>query len=84
MSRNESAVNDSLLARGLLDLMLPYRAGGDAPSRTDLHDALYVAELVAAAPESGYHCVDPDTAIKSQTLASACYAAGAAVLGAEW
>jgi hypothetical protein len=48
-----------------------------------VHDALYVAELVAAAPESGYHFVDPDTAMNRQTLAAPWHAAGAAVLGAE-
>jgi acetoin utilization deacetylase AcuC-like enzyme len=79
-----SAINDSLLARGLLDLMLPYTAPAATRAQVErVHDALYVAELVAAAPESGYHRVDPDTAMNRHTLAAAWHAAGAAVLGAE-
>jgi acetoin utilization deacetylase AcuC-like enzyme len=79
-----STINDSLLARGLLDLMLPYTAPAATLAQVHrVHDALYVAELVAAAPESGYHLVDPDTAMNRHTLAAAWHAAGAAVLGAE-
>jgi acetoin utilization deacetylase AcuC-like enzyme len=79
-----SAIHDSLLARGLLDLMLPYTAPAATRAQVQrVHDSLYVAELVAAAPESGYHFVDPDTAMNRNTLAAAWHAAGAAVLGAE-
>jgi acetoin utilization deacetylase AcuC-like enzyme len=79
-----SAINDSLLARGLLDLMLPYTAPAATLAQVHrVHDALYVAELVAAVPESGYHFVDPDTAMNRHTLDAAWHAAGAAVLAAE-
>jgi acetoin utilization deacetylase AcuC-like enzyme len=79
-----SAINDSLLARGLLDLMLPYTAPAATLAQVHrVHDALYVAELIAASPETGYHHVDPDTAMNPHTLDAAWHAAGAAVLGAE-
>ena len=79
-----SAIQDHLLMHGLLDLMLPY----DAPMATReqvlrVHDSLYVAELEAASPASGYVHVDPDTAMNPHTLKAAWHAAGAAVQGAE-
>ena len=79
-----SAIHDSLLARGLLDFMVPCTAPAATLEQVQrVHDALYVAELVAAAPEAGYHPIDPDTAMNRHTLAAAWHAAGAAVLGAE-
>jgi acetoin utilization deacetylase AcuC-like enzyme len=79
-----SAIHDSLLARGLLDFMVPYTAPAATLEQVQrVHDALYVAELIAAAPEAGYHSIDPDTAMNPHTLPAAWHAAGAAVLGAE-
>ncbi len=79
-----TAIHDRLLAKGLLDLMVPYTA----PAATDeqlrrVHDALYIAEIKAASPASGYQHVDPDTAMNPYTLNAALHAAGAAVLAAE-
>ena len=79
-----SAIHDHLLMQGLLDLMPPY----DAPMATReqvlrVHDSLYVAELEAASPASGYVQIDPDTAMNPYTLKAAWHAAGAAVQGAE-
>ncbi|MEO8135069.1 MAG: histone deacetylase family protein [Betaproteobacteria bacterium] len=78
------AIHDRLLAKGVLDLMVPYTA----PAATEeqlrrVHDALYIAELKGAAPASGYQYLDPDTAMNSHTLDAALHAAGAAVLAAE-
>jgi acetoin utilization deacetylase AcuC-like enzyme len=79
-----SAIQDHLLMRGLLDLMPPY----DAPAATHeqlmrVHDALYIAELEAKSPRTGYCQVDPDTAMNPHTLDAAYHAAGASVLAAE-
>ena len=79
-----SAIHDCLLAQGLLDFMLPYTA----PAATHLqvervHASLYVAELVAGAPTSGYRQIDPDTSMNPHTLDAAWHAAGASVLATE-
>ncbi len=79
-----AAIGDALLARGLLDYMLPY----DAPLATDAqleraHAALHVHRLRAAAPASGYVQVDPDTRMNPHTLTAALRAAGAAVLATD-
>ena len=79
-----SAIHDFLLSHSLLDVMVPYTA--PAATRAQIgrvHDALYIAELEAAAPASGYHHVDPDTSMNCHTLTAAYHAAGAAVLAAE-
>jgi len=79
-----SAINDHLLARGLLDLMLHYTAPAAKRNQVErVHDGLYVAELIARAPDTGYCRVDPDTSMNRFTLAAAWHAAGAAVLATE-
>ena len=78
------AIQDRLLARGLLDLMVPYTApAADDVQLRRVHDALHIAEVKSAAPESGYRHLDPDTAMNCHTLDAALHAAGAAVLAAE-
>jgi acetoin utilization deacetylase AcuC-like enzyme len=47
------------------------------------HSTLYVAELVANAPTSGYRQIDPDTRMNPHTLDAALHAAGSAVLAAD-
>jgi len=79
-----SAIHDYLLSHGLLDFMVSYTA--PAATRAEIervHDGLHVAELIAAAPGSGYRHVDPDTSMNPHTLDAAWHAAGAAVLAAE-
>jgi acetoin utilization deacetylase AcuC-like enzyme len=79
-----TTVHDGLLATGLLDLMVPYIAPRATLEQVErVHDGLYVAELMASAPDEGYHFVDPDTAMNCHTIDAAWHAAGAAVLGAE-
>lgn len=79
-----AAIADALLARGLLDYMLPY----DAPLATEAqleraHTALHVQQLCSVAPASGYAQVDPDTCMNPHTLTAALRAAGAAVLATD-
>lgn len=75
-----AAIGDQLLARGLLDYMLPV----DAPLATveqleRAHSALYVQQLLAAAPLEGFVQLDPDTRMNPFTVRAALRAAGAAV-----
>ncbi|HEV6967268.1 MULTISPECIES: histone deacetylase family protein [Roseateles] len=79
-----AAIADALLARGLLDYMLPY----DAPMATEAqleraHTALHVRRVLDAAPASGYAQVDPDTRMNPHTVTAALRAAGAAVLATD-
>ncbi|MBK8740052.1 MAG: histone deacetylase family protein [Betaproteobacteria bacterium] len=79
-----SAIHDYLLSHSILDLMVPYTAPAATLAQVHrVHDALYVAELMASVPAEGYHHVDPDTAMNCHTLDAAWHAAGAAVLAAE-
>lgn len=75
-----AAIADQLLARGLLDYMLPF----EAPLATEAqleraHSALHVRQLLAAAPPTGYVQVDPDTRMNPHTVRAALRAAGATV-----
>jgi len=79
-----STINDYLLARGLLNYLLPYTAPAATRAQVErVHASLYVAELVAAAPASGYRRIDPDTLMNPHTLDAAWHAAGAAVLATD-
>jgi acetoin utilization deacetylase AcuC-like enzyme len=79
-----SAIHDYLLAQGLLDFMAPQIAPAATHAQVErVHASLYIAELVAAAPASGYYRVDPDTAMNPHTLDAAWHAAGAVVLATE-
>jgi acetoin utilization deacetylase AcuC-like enzyme len=79
-----SAIHDRLLAQGLLDFMVPYTAPAATRAQVErVHASLYVAELVAGAPTSGYRTIDPDTSMNPHTLDAAWHAAGAAVLATE-
>jgi len=78
------AINDYLLSHGLLDFMWPYEAPAATRAQIErVHTSLYVAELVARAPPSGYARIDPDTLMNPHTLDAAWHAAGAAVLATE-
>jgi acetoin utilization deacetylase AcuC-like enzyme len=78
------AINDHLLATGLMALLVPY----DAPLATveqlgRAHSTLYVREILETAPGSGYVHVDPDTLMNPGTVPAALRAAGAAVLATD-
>jgi acetoin utilization deacetylase AcuC-like enzyme len=75
-----SAIGDQLLARGLLDYMLPFDAPLATPEQLErAHSALYVQQLLAAAPAAGYVPLDPDTRMNPFTVRAALRAAGAVV-----
>ena len=79
-----SAINDHLLTHGLLDFMQPYAAPAATRAQVErVHTSLYIAELIAGAPTSGYSRIDPDTLMNPHTLDAAWHAAGAAVLATE-
>jgi acetoin utilization deacetylase AcuC-like enzyme len=78
------AINDHLLIRGLLDMMLPY----DAPLATEdqlarAHTLLHVREMASVSPSEGYVHVDPDTCMNPFTHQAALRSAGAAVLATD-
>ncbi len=78
------AIEDQLIASGLLGLLSEHEA--PAASRDQLirvHDATYVDEIEAAAPQSGIVHLDPDTAMNAHSYRAALHAAGAAILGAD-
>lgn len=78
------SIHDYLLSHGLLDFMVPHTAPPATRVQIErVHDGPHVAELIAAAPSSGYRHVDPDTSMNPHTLDAAWHAAGAAVLAAE-
>jgi acetoin utilization deacetylase AcuC-like enzyme len=74
------AINDQLIASGLLDHLIHYEA--EPASREQLirvHTPEYVDSIFKLAPESGLVQLDGDTAMNKFTLAAALHAAGAAV-----
>lgn len=74
------AIQDTLLVRGLLDLMPPYTAPAATTEQLmRAHSAHYLAEIENMAPQTGYVHVDPDTQMNPHTLEAARHAAGAAV-----
>jgi acetoin utilization deacetylase AcuC-like enzyme len=74
------AINDMLLAKGLLDYMHPYDAPLATPEQlAHAHSSRYVAELMDASPTAGYYRVDPDTEMNPFTMQAALRAAGAVV-----
>lgn len=75
-----AAIGDQLLARGLLDYMLPFDAPLATPEQLErAHSALHVQQLLAAAPAEGYVQLDPDTRMNPFTVRAALRAAGAVV-----
>ncbi len=79
-----SAISDYLLARGLLNYLSPHTAPAATRAQVErVHASLYLAELAAAAPATGYRRIDPDTLMNPYTLDAAWHAAGAAVLATD-
>lgn len=74
------AINDQLIASGLLDHLIHHEA--DSATREQLvsvHTPEYVDSIFRRAPESGFVQLDGDTAMNKFTLNAALHAAGAAV-----
>lgn len=79
-----SAINDRMIASGLNMGLVEY----DAPLASSeqlarVHDAEYLEQLFARAPESGREWIDADTAMNSGTIQAALRAAGAVALGVD-
>ena len=74
------AISDQLIAAGIEPFLLHRDA--EAATREQIergHDADYVDEVFAAAPEEGIVWLDGDTAMNAHTLEAAIHAAGATV-----
>ncbi len=83
-ARRISAIEDQLIATGLLDVLRYF----DAPEvRSDqllrAHARAYLDAIAAMEPESGYRRVDPDTIISAGSLQAARRAAGAVVAATD-
>jgi len=79
-----SAIEDQLIASGLMGLLRQY----DAPFATfeqlaRVHKPHYIEAIKAASPKHGLIQLDPDTAMNPHTWDAARRAAGAAVLATE-
>ena len=79
-----AAIHDHLLIKGLLDCMVAH----DAPLATQdqlarAHSALYVREILASSPPTGYTRIDPDTCMNPFSAQAALRAAGSAVLATD-
>jgi acetoin utilization deacetylase AcuC-like enzyme len=83
-ARRISAIEDQLIATGLLDVLRYF----DAPEVTSdqllrVHARAYLDAIAAMEPESGYKRVDPDTIISAGSLRAARRAAGAVVAATD-
>lgn len=83
-ARRISAIEDQLIATGLLDVLRYF----DAPEVTSdqllrVHARAYLDAIAAMEPESGYRRVDPDTIISAGSLQAARRAAGAVVAATD-
>lgn len=83
-ARRISAIEDQLIATGLLDVLRYF----DAPEVTSdqllrVHARAYLDAIAAMEPESGYKRVDPDTIISAGSLQAARRAAGAVVAATD-
>jgi acetoin utilization deacetylase AcuC-like enzyme len=79
-----SAVEDQLIASGLMDHLKPMAAPLAAAEDLErVHSRGYLMALENAAPAGGLVHLDPDTAMNPHTLAAARRAAGACVLATD-
>ncbi|MDH3362477.1 MAG: histone deacetylase family protein [Gammaproteobacteria bacterium] len=83
-ARRISAIEDQLIATGLLDV-LRYFGAPEVTSDQLLraHARAYLDAIAAMEPESGYKRVDPDTIISAGSLQAARRAAGAVVAATD-
>ncbi len=83
-SERLGAIRDQLLITGLLDHMQCHEAPLASQQQLEqAHSALYVHDVAAHRPESGYVQVDPDTRMNPFTFQAARRASGAAVLATD-
>ncbi|MGE4370898.1 MAG: histone deacetylase family protein [Burkholderiaceae bacterium] len=78
------AINDQLLASGLMPLLEPCQAEcADDADLLRVHTAEHLAYLRGHAPESGRFQIDPDTIMNPHTLQAAWFAAGAGITAVD-
>ena len=79
-----SVVHERLLAAGLLDFAHVHEAPlASVEQIARAHSTRHILELQAAAPQTGYATIDPDTCMNPYTWQAALRAAGAAVMATE-
>jgi acetoin utilization deacetylase AcuC-like enzyme len=78
------AIDDRLIAAGLMDLLRHYEAPAVTIAQFNrVHDPAYVQRLHEIAPQQGHVALDPDTLMNCHSLSAALHAAGAAVLATD-
>ncbi len=79
-----AAINDHLIAVGLLPHLVPVEAP-PAPlaALQRAHDAEYIEHLRSSIPKRGYRALDPDTSMNSASFEAGLRAAGAVVDGTD-
>jgi len=78
------AVNDQLIASGLLDHLSHYEAPKASKEHLkSVHVEEYIEWVFSQSPDSGLIDLDGDTSMNPYTLDAALYAAGAAVMGVD-
>ena len=78
------AIDDRLIAAGLMDLLRHYTAPQASPEQiTRVHTPAYLQRLVELAPRHGHVALDPDTAMNPHSLNAALHAAGAVILATD-
>lgn len=79
-----SAINDRLIASGLLQYLTAYDAPiADRGLLERTHTPAHVENVFRSAPSHGIHHIDPDTAMNPFSLDAALRAAGAATLAVD-
>lgn len=78
------AIEDQLIASGLLDFLGHYEAPkASKEALTRVHDSAYVEWVFSQSPDSGLIDIDGDTSMNPFTLDAALHAAGAAMKGVD-
>jgi len=78
------AIDDRLIAAGLMDLLRHYTAPSASDEQiTRVHAPAYLQRLRALSPREGHVTLDPDTAMNPHTLRAALHAAGALILATD-
>lgn len=74
------AINDQLIASGLLDYLNPFEAHRVTKEQlARVHEVAYIEDMFSKAPHAGFLDLDGDTIMNPYSLDAALYAAGAVV-----
>ncbi|MEJ1958781.1 MAG: histone deacetylase family protein [Nitrosomonadales bacterium] len=78
------AIEDRLIASGLLDFLVRYDAPlADKDMLARVHDPVYIEQIFSRAPSDGLIYLDSDTAMNPFSLEAALRSAGAAVMATD-